>query len=73
MRKARRFSSLLAVSIGLVAIAPPISQPIQAQTQDSQHQELETLQKQALLLHTARETYWRDRHITTTSDPGAAT
>lgn len=47
------FSSLLAVSIGLVeialsAIAPPISQPIQAQTQNIQQQELEKLIKQAL-------------------------
>jgi len=42
------FSSLLVVGIGLVAIAPPLKQPIQAQTQNSQQQEIEKLQQQAL-------------------------
>lgn len=51
------FSSLLAVSIGLVAIALsaalcaialPISQPIQAQTQNSQQQEIKKLLQQAV-------------------------
>ncbi|MBW4664299.1 MAG: hypothetical protein KME01_08885 [Chroococcus sp. CMT-3BRIN-NPC107] len=37
------FSGLLAVSIGLVAIAPLISQPIQAQTQSSGQQVLAKL------------------------------
>ena len=41
-------SGLLAVSISLIAIALPISQPTQAQTQNSQQQELEKLQQQAL-------------------------
>jgi CHAT domain-containing protein len=44
----RLCSSVLAVSIGLIAIAPPILQPIQAQTQNSQQQELEKLLEQAL-------------------------
>ncbi len=42
------FSSLLAVSISLVAIAPPISQPIQAQTQDALERELLKLIQQAV-------------------------
>ena len=42
------FSGLLAASISLVAIAPPILQPIQAQTQSSGQQELEKLLQQAL-------------------------
>ena len=41
-------SGLLAVSIGLIAIAPPISQPTQAQTQGSGQQELEKLHQQAV-------------------------
>ncbi len=41
------FSSLLVVGIGLVAIAPPLKQPTQAQTQNYQQQDIEKLIKQA--------------------------
>ena len=41
-------SGLLAVSISWIAITPSISQPIQAQTQNSQQQELEKLRERAL-------------------------
>ncbi len=46
-RAKKLFSGLLTVSISLIAIAPPILQPIQAQTQNSQQQELEKLLQQA--------------------------
>ena len=39
------FSSLLAASIGLIAIAPPMSQPAQAQTQNLGQQEIEKLKQ----------------------------
>ena len=45
---AKLFSGLLVVSIGLVAIAPPIFYPAQAQTQNSGQQELLKLLQQAI-------------------------
>ncbi len=41
------FGGLLAVSIGLIAIAPLTVQPIQAQTQNFQQQKLKKLQQEA--------------------------
>lgn len=43
----RLLGGLLAVSISLIALAPPIPQSLQAQTQDSQRQEIQVLLDQA--------------------------